>query len=300
MTHYYLTLRASFSIRILALLVVAAGRAGAADEAAQKKEESLKALVEGSAHTRKANPFVLAKAPSVDTLVAGGFAKEPSYSDDFGPDWKPQTLGWRVATWKQNGTLMAPERCAVDGEGHLVQTLAAGEPPRGGSIQSTKEFGWGRWIARVKPSAVPGALNSFFTKDWDDLTTSDSEHDGKKAEVDIELITRTFGPDRGEVHLAIHLDKRPRLFEVDIPLDFNPSDAFHDWGYDILPDRVVWHVDGKFLHEWKYTKEDFVDEGYEVFFNSWANKKWIGGPPVEDAKYLIDSVKFYPHEADGR
>ncbi len=300
MTLHPPTLQRLFPFGVALSLVIASGPTHADDEPAAKKDAALTALVEGSVHTRKGEPFVMAKARGIDSLEAGGFAKEPSYADDFAPDWKPATLGWRVATWKQNGAQMAPERCAVDGEGHLVQTLLAGEPPRGGSMQSTKEFGWGRWIARVKPSAVPGALNSFFTKDWDDVTTSDSEHDGKKAEVDIELVTRTFGPGKGEVHLAIHLDKRPRLIEVDIPLDFNPSDDFHDWGYDILPDRVVWHVDGKFLYEWKYTKADFVDEGYEVFFNSWSNKKWIGGPPAEDAKYLIDSVKFHPHTAGGR
>lgn len=144
---------------------------------------------------------------------------------------------------------------------------------------------------------MPGVLNSIFTKDWDDQTTPDSEHDGKKGEVDIEFVTHTFGPGRGEVHLAIHLEKHEPLWHMDIPLDFNPSDDFHEWGFDILPDRVVWHVDGRVLHTWLYEGEYKIDPNYEFFFNSWTRTKWLKGPPMAPADYLIDWVRFYPLKA---
>jgi beta-glucanase (GH16 family) len=194
---------------------------------------------------------------------------------------------------------MSRDRCRIDGQGHLVQTVLAGEPFQGGSIQSKREFGYGRWVARVKPSSVPGVLNSIFTKDWDDLKTPGDEHDGKKAEVDFEFVTHTFGGGKGEAHLAIHLKGHTPLWHLDIPLDFDPSQDFHEWGFDILPDRVVWHVDGKVVHTWLYTDEHFVDPDYEFFFNSWSRAKWLKGPPATDADYLIDWVKFYPFKADG-
>jgi len=222
------------------------------------------------------------------------FAEAPAFEDDFSAGWESRQTDWRVATWKQNGTLMASERCETDSEGCLVQTVLAGEPYRGGSLQTALEFSYGRWVARVKPAAVPGALNSIFTKDWDDLTTPDNEHDGRKAEVDIEFLTYTFGEDHGKVHLAIHLKDRPAVYSTDLSLNFNPSDDFHVWGFDILPDRVVWHVDGKELHTWRYTKDAFIDPGYEFFFNSWTKSKWIKGPPAEAAGYRIDWVRFYP------
>ncbi|NIA20491.1 MAG: family 16 glycosylhydrolase [Anaerolineaceae bacterium] len=228
-----------------------------------------------------------AKAPSP-------FAATPAFEDNFDAGWEKRQTQWRVATWKQNGTLMAPERCATDGKGNMVQTILPGEPYRGGSMQTAKEYPYGRWVARVKPSPVPGALNTVFTKDWDDLTTPDTEGDGTGFEVDIELLTYTFGPGRGKVHLAIHA-KNMKSWSEDLPLDFNPSDDFHEWGFDIYPDRVEWHVDGKHLKTWTAPKDKPIPAGgHEFFFNSWTKSKWIKGPPKEAAHYQIDWVRFYP------
>ncbi len=247
-----------------------------------------------SEQTPKAVPFFMDRAPRLPSLQEGGFAQQATFVDEFDPGWPKQKTLWQVATWKQNGTQMDPERCRVNEDGQLVQTVTAGMPPRGGSLQTRHEYGYGRWIARIKPSATPGVLNSFFTKDWDDLTTATPNNDGNKGEVDIELLSHTYGENKGEVHLAIHLLEHHPLWHLDIPLDFNPSDDFHEWGFDILPDKVIWHVDGRILHQWAYTDTFRIDENYEVFFNSWTMQKWIQGPPKEDAHYLIDWVKFHP------
>lgn len=261
---------------------------------------SMDDLAAKSEKTQKARPFKMAAAPKLPSLEAGGFAAEPALHDDFDPGWPKKADYWLVATWKQNRTQMSPERCRVDDKGHLVQTVLGGKlPGEGGSMQSKIEFGYGRWVARVKPTSVPGILNSIFTKDWDDLTTPESNSDGDKGEVDIELLSHTYGPDSGEVHLAIHLEGHTPLWHLDIPLDFNPSDDFHEWGFDILPDRVVWHVDGRVIHEWKYTERFRINPNYEFFFNSWTMKNWIKGPPAKDGDYLIDWVKFYPYKGEG-
>ncbi len=274
--------------RCLAAAVFLAGVEG---EAAESTVEQVAAA---SAVTPKAELFRAGEAKAIPTLAAGGFADLPSFEDHFLASWEQTQDAWRVATWKQNGTLMSPDRCRTDGQGHLVQTVLAGDPPRGGSLQTKREFGYGRWIARVKASAVPGLLNSIFTKDWDDLTTPGDDQDGLKAEVDIEFVTHTFGDNQGQVHLAIHLKDHDNFWHGNVPLDFNPSEDFHEWGFDILPDRVVWHVDGKVLQTWANTPEYLVHPGYEFFFNSWTQKSWLKGPPLQDGQYEIDWVKFYP------
>jgi hypothetical protein len=261
---------------------------------AKKADTAMSDLGTLSEQTQKAKPFSLKTAPVLPSLKEAGFEEKPSFSDEFNPAWPRQKEFWQVATWKQNGTQMSKERCRVNADGHLVQTVTAGSPFQGGSLQTVHEYRWGRWIARVKPSAAPGVLNSIFTKDWDDLTTAANDGDGKKGEIDIELLSHTFGPGKGEVHVAIHLKNHAPLWHLDIPLDFNPSDDFHEWGFDVYPDRTVWHVDGRILHEWKYTKEFYIDPDYEFFFNSWTMEKWIKGPPRQDAQYLIDWVRFYP------
>ncbi len=224
------------------------------------------------------------------------FAAGPSFQDDFGPDWEATQKQWQVATWKQNGAEMSPDRCKTDGKGILTQTVLPGEPFRGGSLQSALEFPYGRWEARLKPSSVAGVNNSFFTKDWDDLAAPGNKHNakGKQAEVDMEFLTYTFHPGGGKVHLAIHLQNQPNYFVVEQEIGFNPSDDFHVWGMDILPDRVVWRVDGRTLKSYIYPRKGLVDPNYEMFFNSWTKQKWIHGPPSRTATYEIDWVKFYP------
>lgn len=252
---------------------------------------------EASKKTVRVPAFDSETAPAVPTLEEGGFAPEPAFADTFDPDWERTQTDWQVATWLQNGTQMAPSRCRTNADGHLVQTVLPGEPYRGGSLQTTREFGYGRWLARVRPPSVPGSLHSIFTKDWDDLTT-DTPHDGRKAEVDIEFLTYTFGRGKGEVHLAIHLLDHSPLWHADVKIDFDPSQSFNVWGFDILPDRVVWHVNGKVIHTWMYSEDYYVDPGYEMLFNSWTRDVWIKGPPEKPADYHIDWVRFHPLAED--
>ena len=234
--------------------------------------------------------FVWSQAPLLPSFSAAGLAETPSFAVDFS---EGISADWRVATWKQNGTLMSPERCRVL-DALLTLTVLPGEPFRGGSLQTAREFGYGRWLAKVKPASVPGVLNSIFTKDWHDLAKPGTTGEGNKDEVDIEFLTHTFGDGKGEVHLAIHRKGRTPLWSLDLPLDFDPSSEFREWGFDILPDRVVWHVDGKILLVWPYSGEHRIAENYEFFFNAWTSKKWILGPPEEAADYQVAWVRFYP------
>lgn len=224
------------------------------------------------------------------------FATEPSFQDDFTPGWDVSQKQWQVATWTQNGAQMSRERCLTDGKGMLIQTVLPGAPFRGGSLQSTVEFPYGRWEARLKPSSVPGVNNSFFTKDWDDLADPVNKHNarGKKVEIDTEFLTYTFRPGGGKVHLAVHLPNDENHFMEDLELGFNPSADFHVWGMDILPDRIRWRVDGRTIKTYLYDRKGLVDPNYEMFFNSWTKKNWIHGPPTQAASYQIDWVKFYP------
>jgi len=226
----------------------------------------------------------------------GRFAEKPTFEDDFLPGWDKNQNAWYVAKWLQNGTQMEPERCATDDKGLLVQTVLAGNPPRGGSLSTKTEYRYGRWVGRLKPSAVAGALNSFFTDDWDDMT-SEKGSDGTKFEIDIEFVTANFGPGKkGQVELALHsaFGKKTPYGKV-VDLDFNPSDDFHIWGFDILPEAIIWHVDGKEIGAYRCPPGRTVpDIGHELLMNSWTARKWVKGPPKADAPYYIDWVRFYP------
>ncbi|MBL8949554.1 MAG: glycoside hydrolase family 16 protein [Myxococcaceae bacterium] len=213
-----------------------------------------------------------------------------SFLENFDPDWETTQTAWRRATWSQNGTEMHPSRAFTSDEGHLVQVVLPGSPYRGGSIETNGEFGYGRWQARLRPSSVPGVLNSMFIKDWDDRQTPADGNDGLKAEVDIEFLSYTFSGDTGKVWLAVHFDGQQQYGTM-VDLDFNPSKAFRIWGFDVLPNQVRWHVNGKFIHTYKFPAEKIAPR-YEMFFNSWTRPDWINGPPAAEARYLVDWVRF--------
>jgi beta-glucanase (GH16 family) len=265
-------------------------------DAEVKKADETKKPDEAKKSDEAKKPADTKKPGAKDPKSYGGgkFAKEPTFEDDFLPGWEKNQKAWSVATWMQNKTQMAPERCATDGQGLLVQTVKAGDPALGGSLESKGEWRYGRWVGRIKPAAVGGALNSFFTIDWDDHTT-EAKNDGTKLEIDIEFVTANFGPGKGQVEFAVHHLGDKKSFGKVVDLDFNPSDDFHVWGFDILPDGITWHVDGKVLHEYKCPAgETIPDIRHELFMNSWTAQKWVKGPPKADAKYYIDWVKFYP------
>ncbi|MDP3238159.1 MAG: glycoside hydrolase family 16 protein [Myxococcales bacterium] len=213
-----------------------------------------------------------------------------SFSDTFDPDWEDQQRAWKRATWLQNGTQMDPSRAFTSDAGRLVQVVLPGTPYRGGSIETVGEFGYGRWQARLKPSSVPGLLNSMFIKDWDDRQTPADGNDGLKAEVDIEFLTHTFSRNTGKVWLAVHFDGRQQYGTL-LPLSFNPSKAFRVWGFDVLPSQIRWHVDGKVIHTYTYPTGKIAPR-YEMFFNSWTRPNWINGPPAVEGRYEVDWVRF--------
>lgn len=163
-------------------------------------------------------------------------------------------------------------------------------------MQSRSEFLYGRWTARLKPSSVPGALNSMFTMDWDDMTTPEDDGDGTHQEIDVEFLTYTFGAGAGQVHFAVHRPGHSNHFVEDVDLDFDPSADFHVWGFDILPDRIEWHVDGRVLAAFVYDDTVSITGAYEMFFNAWTQESWIHGPPAEDAVYEVDWVRFQPYD----
>jgi len=139
-----------------------------------------------------------------------------------------------------------------------------------------------------------------YTIDW----IGDEGVDRTQQEIDIEFLTHSFKDKTGQVHFAVHapaeglksFDTRP-----DIALDFNPSDDFHVWGFEITPEKIEWFIDDKVLLSYKYSEHEVaITRKYQLKFNVWTNTPWIKGPPSKDVKtlYQIDWVKFYPYKTN--
>ena len=223
---------------------------------------------------------------------------EDIFLEDFNNSSIDESI-WTVAGWSEHGGQCSRERCYVE-DGYLNMLLINdGGKILSSAIQTKQTFLYGKWEARLKPSSVPGVLNSFYTIDWDNETTSES-NDGTKQEIDIEFLTFAFKENKGKVHFAVHGDGLKSFnTNPDIELDFNPSEDFHIWGFEITPEHIEWFVDGKTLLVYKYSENDVkINSPYMLKLNHWTQKNWIQGPPESGVvcRYLIDWIKFTSKE----
>jgi len=237
--------------------------------------------------------------PTVTQDVCAAFnGGSGSLCEDFNGETIDPAI-WQVANWQEE-TLTSPDRCYI--ENGVLKMILVNSPSNGflgAAIQTWSEFGYGRWEARLKPTSIRGALNSFFTIDWND-TDNPGDGDGTKEEIDIEFLTNSFGEDSGEVHFAVH-EYGSTSFNTnpDIDLEFNPSDEPHVWGFEITPDQIQWFVDGSVLQTYTYSGNPIsIDEPYQLKLNVWTqNGGWVGGPPEENVEciYQIDWITFTPY-----
>ncbi|MCP4674176.1 MAG: glycoside hydrolase family 16 protein [Deltaproteobacteria bacterium] len=225
---------------------------------------------------------------------------DATFRDDFNGT-EVDTGVWQVATWSEHGGQTGTDRCYVeDGNLNMVLINDSSGGILSAAIQTRQEFLYGRWEARIKPSSVPGVLNSLYTIDWDDMSTPGSGSDGTKQEIDIEFLTYSFTEGGGEVHFAVHAEGLESMnTNPDIELPFNPSDDFHVWGFEITPERIDWFVDDTVLLTYEYASNPItIDEPYQLKLNVWTSEQWVNGPPEPDVRstYLIDWIRFIPHE----
>ena len=224
------------------------------------------------------------------------FQNEAFYEDFDGPI---DNKIWQVLGGNEHGGNLSTERCYVeDGKLNMIFINDPKEGFLSSAIQTQNEFLYGRWEASLKPTDVPGVLNSLYTIDWNNTADNTSESNGTKQEIDIEFLTKSFKGETGEVHLALH-ESGKKSFDTapDIKLDFNPSDDFHTWGFDVTPEYVEWFVDDIILHRYTYEGNEItVNAPYQLKLNFWSAKEWIGGPPEENVKciYQIDWIRFTP------
>jgi|SRR5690554_952910 len=230
------------------------------------------------------------------TKKTNGEIEEPEgvFMEDFNGDVIDESI-WTIADWQEHGGQTSPDRCFVkDGYLHMLLLNNEGEI-LSSAIQTKQEFMYGRWEARLKPSSIPGVLNSFYTIDW-------RGGSGSRQEIDIEFLTYSFGENTGEVHFAVHAAGLKSFnTNPDIKLDFNPADDFHVWGFDIISDKIEWFVDDEVLFTYLYNEHEIkIDTPYQLKLNAWTQNDWINGPPRSgvQTEYLIDWIRFTPYSGE--
>lgn len=78
-----------------------------------------------------------------------------------------------------------------------------------------------------------------------------------------------------------------------VNLDFDPTDAFHEYRFDYTPNRVLFYADSKLIAQ--MAGENMPSAGGHLILQHWSNGNqwWSGGPPTESATVTVSYVKAY-------
>lgn len=78
-----------------------------------------------------------------------------------------------------------------------------------------------------------------------------------------------------------------------VNLDFDPTDAFHEYRFDYTPNRVLFYADSKLIA--RMEGGNMPSAGGHLILQHWSNGNqwWSGGPPTEDATVTVSYVKAY-------
>jgi beta-glucanase (GH16 family) len=164
-------------------------------------------------------------------------------------------------------------------QGSEIQTLSGkqGLPGNG--------YGYGYYETKMQVTTVPGECVSFF---WIEAP------DYGPHEWDIEFLTNEpWGSDpkaNGQVHLTIH--PSGDTYVLDLP--FNPTQAFHRYGFLWTAGTLVYTVDGQAAYTFHSSDLTFSGGGF-IMANAWTGAAdWGGGPPASKATSAYDWMKFWP------
>jgi len=165
--------------------------------------------------------------------------------------WRDEFDGFDGARWfKAEHTFIenlgrfTPDNVVVEG-GLLklkVTNVARGDRPYSAAeVYTSGEFSYGRFEARIKFCKGSGIVSSLFTyKDdaqnqWEEI---DIEHLGRLPKaIQYNLISSPAGNgnDRQYQPFVVHFD-------------YSPSEEFHDYAMEWLPDGITFFVDGAYSH----------------------------------------------------
>ena len=171
-------------------------------------------------------------------------------------------------TFPGNLASFAPDNLEHSDEGVRIRIdVSQGRlrPFRSGAFASVRSFTHGHFQAEIRAAAGPGLITGFFL-----------HRSFPRQEIDIEfagndprrMLTNVFfNPGDDGAAMAYGYRGSPRW----IDLGFDSTEDFHEYAIDWWPDRVIWSVDGKAVHErasWDPTPIPHLD--MRVHANLWV------------------------------
>ncbi|MEM7254811.1 MAG: family 16 glycosylhydrolase [Pseudomonadota bacterium] len=157
---------------------------------------------------------------------------------------------------------------------------------RSGELRTNDTFGYGRFEARFRASAIPGTVTSLF------VYTGRSEGDPHD-EIDIEIL----GRDPNALHCNYFrrgVEGTSRL----LPLGFDTSTEMHTFAFEWRKRQIDWYADNRLVHS--VSGNDVPSVPGKIMLNLWAvddsASAWAGSLPndADHADALYEWVRFTP------
>lgn len=200
---------------------------------------------------------VITPVPTIDT--------NPAYSTSYllYDDFKSSNGRWskRSNTWSSSYayTIFKPENVWYD-DGKLVLRSYV-DDHAGGEYKSDEKYSYGKYRASIMVDQTPGTYQTFYSYQW----PTGSNRQGHN-EVDIE-IQKIDGKYTALFSTWVNGVKSRYMHYM----SFDPSAAYHTYGYNWYPDRVDFFIDDMSSPIWT-SKSNIPHEPMYVYFQNWVQR----------------------------
>ncbi|CAM0134837.1 unnamed protein product [Umbelopsis sp. WA50703] len=142
---------------------------------------------------------------------------------------------------------------------------------------------YGSFRAWIKSTDVVGTVAAFF------LFSDENE-------IDVELLSAVAPP---QTYFAIHpgivdpaSGRASALTHTNYMMKFTPSEDFHEYRFDWLPNQAIFYIDGEQVNN-LYT--NIPTTPGRIMLNHWTdgNKNFSEGPPTRDAVMEIKNMTLF-------
>lgn len=192
-------------------------------------------------------------------------------TDDIPNTGFPGANGWYAVSYTGGITVTGSFANRVDPNYELTISGSTGA-----ELNTTgSAYLYGRYRSTVKSSPVSGTVSAvFFYRDGDN-------------EIDVEIL----GKENGEhlVHFVVHNDQ-PTNDHYTVNVGFDPSNDFHEYGFDWNNTGIEFFVDG---HQVAQSVNNIPSGSGTYILNAWSNSNsWAAGPAPTESEMQIKEVSI--------
>lgn len=207
-------------------------------------------------------------ASRLDSVVRANAFSVFGFEEDFS---SLDRSVWSVSSKKLGLGYLEPENVGVENE-RLQLKIPSGSF-EGGEIESKGLYQYGSYSARIKVADAPSSLTGFFLYREPDLEN----------ELDIEIHNDPAGR---ILFTSYSGGEETNTVRKDLP--FDPTADFHEYRFDLYPDRAEFYVDGELLHSFD---EGLPEDPMNLYVNAWF-PTWLAGNRADGDSYtLVDWIR---------